>query len=99
MSPLAFTNPTAFIVSQLARHARGEPYDEDGMMEAATLVAAAQLVHAGASLDAVERQFRDRDHTFRFTYEPDEDTGEYCLTVTVEWLDEYPASSSPQEET
>jgi hypothetical protein len=84
----AHTEPLVFIAEQLTRHARGEPVDEDLMMETATLVAAAQLVKAGASLDAVERQFRDRDHSFRFAWEPDEDTGEPSLVVEVVWDDD-----------
>lgn len=92
--PQAHTEPLTFIAEQLTRHARGEDCDEDGMMEAATLLTAAQLVKAGASMDGVERQFRDRDHHFRFAWEPDEDTGEPSLVVEVIWDDE-DASDEP----
>lgn len=83
MARLAFTDPMAYIATQLAAHARGEPYDEDGMQEAATLVAAAQLVANGMSMDSVEALFRDRGHTFRIAYERDGD-----LTIDIVWDDE-----------
>lgn len=74
----------AVIVRGLTAQARGEQVDEEGMQEAASLLAAAQLVHAGMSMAAVERQFRDRDHSFKFTYDGATDD----LEVSVIWDDD-----------
>lgn len=83
MAPLAFTDPMAYIATQLAAYARGETYDQGGMEEAATLVCAAQLVKAGLSMNTVETLFRDRDYSFKFGYERATDE----LTVDVIWDD------------
>ena len=86
-APVGFTDPMGFIAAQLAAHAQGQQVDEDAMQEAITLVAAAQFVRAGMSMDAVERLFTERDHHFRVAFEPDDD-GEECLTVEVIWDDD-----------
>jgi hypothetical protein len=74
----------AVIVDGLAAHARGEEVDQNGMEEAATLIAAAELVKAGMPADVVERKFRDEDYTFKFSY----DSGTDDLRIDVVWSDD-----------
>ena len=82
MSPVGFTDPSAFIMSQLLASARDEPVDQDALEDAATLVAAANLHRAGLSYEALERLFNERDHTFRLAIEDGD------LVVEVKWDDE-----------
>lgn len=68
---LAATDPWAVVMEGLAHQARGEALSEDlsdGVAAAAAALAAATLIKAGGDVDAVIRQFEERDHTVAITY-------------------------------
>lgn len=79
-------HPWTVIADALLYEAEGLPLPEevsDAAYMAGTMLAAGTLVKAGCDIDAVERQFVERDYSLRFTYHRDSDE----FGVVVEWED------------
>ena len=76
------TDPLDIIERCLDAQARGEPYDEDELIKAATLVVGRQFVEWGLEPDLVAEMLTERDHAFNFSRDAEK------LVVTVRWLDE-----------
>lgn len=76
-------HPMTVIAVGLTAAALGEPVDQDAMQDAGAVVAAANLLRGGMSMDAIEKVF-ERPHVFKFTY--DRATDE--IGIDIEWDDE-----------
>ena len=85
---VAMDSPWTVVMEALAWQSRGEALTDelsDAVYMAGAGLAAASLVRLGgkASTDAVIRQFEEREHSIRLTYEPT--TGD--VGIAVEWED------------
>ncbi len=79
-------SPWTLIMESLTLQAKGEPIPDDlrdATEAAGTLLAASVLVQGGGDIDAVLRQFEERDHTFHFNY----DTRTDEIGIEVRWDD------------
>lgn len=85
---VAMDSPWSVVIEALAWQSRGEALTEelsDAVYMAGAGLAAATLIRAAGEdmTDAIIRQFEEREHSIRLTYEPT--TGD--IGIAVEWED------------